>query len=209
MSSLRFPHGLYGITPNWADTDRLLNAITQAHAGGMTALQWRRKNGQQAELIEQASAIRALCKRLALPFIVNDNWQMAAQLDADGVHLGKDDGPIEQARQNLGPNKIIGCSCYNQLTLAQQAITAGADYIAFGAVYPSSTKPQAPKAGLDLIRRAKAIAGTHTAIVTIGGINTENAASLVQAGTDSIAVISSLFEAKDITQTARVFAGLF
>lgn len=212
MTSLRFPRGLYGITPNWADTNKLMDAITQAHAGGMTALQWRRKDGNPADLEQQAKKIQQLCKQLGLVFIINDNLELAHQLKSDGVHLGKDDGSMSEARKTLGKDRIIGCSCYNRLDLAEQAIKDDADYVAFGAVYHSPTKPDAPHAGLDLISKGKALAASQQyqpSVVTIGGITTENAGNLIKAGADNIAVISSLFDTQDITTTAKTFTAMF
>ncbi|MDY0308562.1 MAG: thiamine phosphate synthase [Castellaniella sp.] len=218
--ALRFPRGLYGITPDWADTDRLLTAIEHAHAGGMTALQWRRKHGAPADLRIQARAVRDLCLRLGLPLIINDDWRLAADLDADGAHLGRDDGVVTQARRALGPDKLLGCSCYDQPDLAAQRLRDDADYVAFGALYPSSVKPGAVRATLDQIRAGRHLADTHAsrspaggmrraAIVAIGGITPDNAAPVIQAGADSIAIISALFEAPDIRAAARRCAALF
>lgn len=212
MPSTKFPKGLYGITPDWPDTEKLCDAIKKAHAGGMTALQWRRKTGAITEQKKQALQIRELCQQLGLIFIINDSWQLALELDADGVHLGQDDGHTAPARQALGPKKIIGRSCYNRIDLAAKALADGVDYIAFGAVYPSSTKPHAPHASLELIHEGRDLVTAskpRPAIVTIGGINTNNAAPLLAAGTDSIAVINALFEAQDIQATATKFAELF
>lgn len=212
MSNTKFPKGLYGITPEWSDTEKLCQAITEAHAGGMVALQWRRKTGTPTEQKKQAQTIRDLCKKLGLIFIINDSWQLAVELDADGVHMGKDDGNIEPARQALGANKIIGRSCYNRIDLAAKALADGVDYIAFGAVYLSSVKPDAPHASLDLIREGRDLVSATSprpAIVTIGGIDTKNTAPLITAGADSVAVISALFGTNDIQTTAREFTKLF
>ena len=218
MMPPRFPRGLYGITPDWADTGRLLSAIGQAHAGGMTALQWRRKHGTAAELRAQAQAVRDLCRQLGLVLIINDDWQLAAELDADGAHLGRDDGAVQQARQALGPSKLIGCSCYNQPELAARRLAETADYIAFGAMYPSRVKPDAARATLDHIRAGRALveqppaaapASGRPSVVAIGGITPDNAAPVIQAGADSIAVISALFDAPDIQAAARRCAALF
>lgn len=220
MSPLRFPRGLYGVTPDWADTDRLLAAIEQAHAGGMTALQWRRKHGATTDLRAQALAVRDLCLRLDLALIVNDDWRLAAELDADGAHLGRDDGAIAQARLALGPDKLIGCSCYDQPELAARRLRDGADYIAFGALYPSGVKPDAVRATLDHVGAGRRLAEARisgapagemrrAAVVAIGGITPDNAAPVIRAGADSVAIISALFEAPDIRAAARRFAALF
>lgn len=216
----RFPRGLYGVTPDWADTGRLLAAIEQAHAGGMTALQWRRKHGAPADLRAQARAVRDLCLRLGLVLIVNDDWRLAADLDADGAHLGRDDGAVAQARLALGSDKLIGCSCYDQPELAARRLREDADYIVFGAMYPSSVKPDAVRATLDHVRAGRRLAEAQVsgapaggmrraAVVAIGGITPDNAAPVIQAGADSIAVISALFEAPDIRAAARRCADLF
>ncbi|MFA5662959.1 thiamine phosphate synthase [Castellaniella sp.] len=213
MNPTRLPRGLYGITPDWPDTDRLLEAIEQAHAGGMVALQWRRKQGAWAQWRSQARAVRDTCARLALPLIINDHWQLALEFDADGVHLGRDDADIGPVRAALGARRIIGCSCYDQLALAARRLAEGADYIAFGALYPSSVKPDAVRATLDHIHQGsllvQSMARPRPAVVAIGGLNAGNAAPVIQAGADGIAVISALFDAPDIEAAARRFQPLF
>jgi len=217
----RFPRGLYGITPQWSDMDRLTDAVTRAAQGGMVALQWRRKTlipppegaGTPAEHLAQARAMAALCRRLGLVFIVNDDWRLAQAVAADGVHLGRDDGSLHDARQALGAGKLIGCSCYDQPELARQAMAHGADYVAFGAVYPSATKPDAARATLAHIaqgrRMADACIRPRPAVVAIGGITPENAAAVVQAGADGVALIQGLFEAPDVTRAARACQDLY
>ncbi|MFA7438262.1 thiamine phosphate synthase [Castellaniella sp.] len=213
MNPIRFPRGLYGVTPDWSDTDRLLEAIRQAHAGGMAALQWRRKQGTPAQWRAQARAVRDTCAQLGLPLIINDHWRLALEFDADGVHLGRDDDAIGPVRQALGTGKIIGCSCYDQPALAARRLAEGADYIAFGALYPSSVKPDAVRATLDHIRQGsqlvQAMGPPRPAVVAIGGLNAGNAAAVIEAGADAIAVISALFEAADIAQAARRCQALF
>jgi len=211
---LRFVRGVYGVTPEWDDTDRLLRAIEQAARGGMTALQWRNKTATGPQRQAQARALAAGCKALGLVFIVNDSVELALQVDADGVHVGRDDPHPAQARALLGPDRLLGCSCYNQPGLAQQALQNGADYIAFGALYPSSIKPDAVRATTEHLRAARALAQAwpgerRPAVVAIGGINALNAAPVVQAGADSIALISGLFEAPDIEAAAAACAALF
>jgi len=210
--SIRFPRGLYGITPDWADTDRMLAAVEQAHAGGMAALQWRRKHGRPADLRAQLLALRQLSLELGLLLIVNDDWRLAADVDADGAHLGRDDGTIVQARMALGSDKIIGCSCYDQPGLAARRLTEDVDYVAFGALYPSRVKPDAVRATLDHIREGSRLAAAHEprpAVVAIGGITPDNAAPVIEAGADCIAVISAVFEAPDIRLAAARCTALF
>lgn len=212
-SSIRFPSGLYGITPEWATQwPRLLAAIEAAAAGGMVALQWRQKLLANEQQLEKASEIAALCKRLGVVFIVNDDIDLAIASQADGVHVGRDDASVQLARQKLGPKKIIGASCYNQLDRAQAAIAAGADYIAFGSVFSSSIKPEAVRAPLSLFAQSQkwlTPLKPRPALVAIGGITKQNAASVVAAGADSLAVISDLFNASDITQQAQSYSRLF
>jgi len=229
--ALRFPRGLYGIAPDWADTGRLMVAVQAAIRGGMRALQWRPKKTSHLESLAQGRQLADLCKAAGVTFIVNDSVAVAQQLDADGVHLGRGDGDWCQARATLdagkGQRKILGCSCYNELTLAQQALDAGADYIAFGAMYASSVKPQAARATVAYLRKAQQLVANHAdergqtaraAVVAIGGITPENAAPLLTAGADAIAVITALFggehqatstEAVDPEAVARACHKLF
>jgi len=211
-AALKFPRGLYGITPEWDDTDRLLRAVRAAAAGGMTALQWRRKIIEPSLRLPQARALAALCRDLGVCFIVNDDWRFAAAIDADGVHIGRDDGLAADARIALGPDKLLGCSCYNDPGLAGQALRAGADYVAFGAVYPSAIKPDAVRATLDTIRAGRELverAGPRPAVVAIGGITPGNAQAVIAAGADSVAMISGLFGAPDIRAAASACRALF
>lgn len=213
-SLLRFPKGLYGVTPEWDDTDKLLDAISAAASGGMVALQWRRKTATSDTRLAQIRRVAERCRKLGLLLIVNDDWRLAALVDADGVHLGREDGSIAQARLALGSDKIIGCSCYNQPALAVQALNADVDYIAFGAMYPSSVKPDAVRATLDDIEQGRMLvensrARPRAAVVAIGGITAHNAHPVVHAGADSIALISGLFDSDDIRGTAAKCAALF
>ena len=215
MTALRFPAGLYGVTPEWDDTDRLLDAVRAAAAGGMRALQLRRKNADSAQRAAQARALAPLCRELGVVFLINDHWRLALEVGADGAHLGRDDGDLAQARADAGPGLILGASCYNELDRAQALLDAGADYIAFGAVFSSPTKPQAVQAPLSLLAQARALAAEHAkthagipgkstraAVVAIGGITPALAPQVAQAGADSIAVITGLFEAPDIRAAA-------
>lgn len=215
MTALRFPAGLYGVTPEWDDTDRLLHAVRTAAAGGMRALQLRRKNADSVQRAAQARALAPLCRELGVVFLINDHWRLALEVGADGAHLGRDDGDLAQARADAGPGLILGASCYNELDRAQTLLDAGADYIAFGAVFSSPTKPQAVQAPLSLLAQARALATEHAkaharisgnstraAVVAIGGITPALAPQVAQAGADSIAVITGLFEAPDIQAAA-------
>jgi thiamine-phosphate pyrophosphorylase len=213
MMSLRFPRGLYGVTPEWDDTDKLLRAVRQAAAGGMRALQLRRKDAPAAMRRAQAATLARACRELGVVFLVNDHWELALEIGADGVHLGRDDGDPGQVRARA-PDLLIGVSCYDDIGRARAALDAGADYIAFGAVYPSPTKPAAVRAPLALFGQAQELARTRPAprpaVVAIGGITPANAALVAQAGADAVAVITGVFEAPDIgaaaAQCARAFA---
>lgn len=199
--------GLYAITPDYADTADLLRRAGLALAGGARVLQYRNKSATAALRLAQASALRELTREFAVPFIVNDDVHLAAQVDADGVHLGATDNGLIAARAVLGKRKIIGISCYNRLSLARDAVGAGADYVAFGAFYSSSVKPDAAVADVELLRRARAEFAVP--LVAIGGIAVQNGASLVNAGADALAVISALFDAADIQAAAQDFSKLF
>ena len=200
-------NGLYAITPDIADTDLLLAKIEAALQGGVSVLQYRNKHANYRLQTQQASAIFPLCKQYRVPFIINDSIELCLALDADGVHIGADDGNIAEVKASLGANKILGASCYNRFDLALSAQESGATYVAFGACFASSTKPHAPVASLDLFKQAKA--QLHIPAVAIGGITLTNARSVIQAGADSIAVINAIFSADDVKLAAQHFAHLF
>ncbi len=204
---LEFPGGVYAITPETADTERLLQQVGAALAGGVAAVQYRDKSGDVARRHEQASELVALCRQFRVPLIVNDDLRLADLTDADGVHLGRDDGSLREARIILGKNKFVGASCYQSLELAHAAQAAGADYIAFGSFFPSPTKPAAPRASLDLLREAAP--HIHMPLVAIGGITLANAPQLLDAGADCLAVLSALFDAPDIRASAHDLNQLF
>ena len=200
-------YGLYAITPDIADTDLLLAKVEAALQGGINMLQYRNKTANYRLQTQQARAILLLCRQYNVPLIINDSVKLCLTLDADGVHLGADDGNLAEVRAKLGKNKILGASCYNCFDLALQAQKAGASYVAFGACFSSSTKPNSPMAGLDLFTRAK----TELAVpcVAIGGINLENSAKVIESGADAIAVIGALFNTADIAKTSQQFTRLF
>ena len=204
---LKFPGGVYAITPESADTERLLMQVEAALAGGVAAVQYRDKSGDVARRHEQASELVALCRRFKVPLIVNDDLRLADLCDADGVHLGRDDGSLREARIILGRDKFIGTSCYQSLDLAQAAQAAGADYVAFGSFFASPTKPAAGRADAGLLREATQV--IHIPIVAIGGITLASAPPLLDAGADSLAVLSALFEAPDIRAAAHDLNQLF
>lgn len=199
--------GLYAITPESVDTATLLGQVKQVLRGGAQLLQYRSKSENVALKHEQATELLALCRTFHVPLIINDDMRLAALIDADGVHLGETDPALKEARINLGPDKIIGVSCYQDLDRALQFAEQGADYVAFGSFYPSSTKPQARPCSLSLLTQAKA--KLQVPIVAIGGITPENAPALIHAGADAVAVITALFEAADIELAAHFFSSLF
>lgn len=199
--------GLYAITPDEADTDLLLAKVEAALQGGIRVLQYRNKQASYKLQTQQASAILPLCKQHQVPFIINDSIELCLALNADGVHIGADDGNIAEVKARLGANKILGASCYNRFDLALSAQQAGATYVAFGACFASSTKPHAPVASLDLFKQANA--QLHIPAVAIGGITLENVPSVIQAGANSIAVINAIFNADDVKLAAQQFARLF
>jgi thiamine-phosphate pyrophosphorylase len=198
---------LYAITPDDPDTARLLNQVEQALRGGARILQYRNKSAYADLRQQQASALRELTHRFDTTFIVNDDAALAAAVGADGVHIGGGDGSVATARKLLGKDGIIGVSCYNRPPLAQEALRQGADYVAFGAFFPSSVKPDAVCAEVSMLQAARQ--ELDVPVVAIGGITSQNGAALVQAGADALAVISALWNAPDIAQAAREFNNLF
>lgn len=199
--------GLYAVTPEMADTAALISRVEAALRGGARMVQYRNKSTDRSLLRRQADAIARACRRSGACFIVNDSVPLAAETDADGVHLGSGDADIDTARRALGPDKLIGISCYNQLQRACEAQASGADYVAFGSFFASATKPGAQRADVDLLTRARRTLGVP--IVAIGGITPDNAQALVAAGADALAVVSALFDSADVERAARRFASLF
>ena len=203
----RWPaRGLYAITPDDADTPRLLSRAAAALDGGAAWLQYRNKAATAELRAAQAGALQPLCARYGVPLIINDDWRLAARLGADGAHIGAHDGEVAAARAALGGEALIGASCYDRIDLARDAVAAGASYVAFGAFFPSPTKPQARRAHLSLLGDA---AGLKVPRVAIGGVTADNAASLVAAGADLVAVITAVFEAGDPASATRAFARCF
>jgi len=199
--------GLYAITPDLADTQKLIKQVRLALEGGARALQYRNKSADQSLKLQQASALMRVCREAAVPMIVNDDLELALEINAGGVHLGSSDCPIADARIRLGKHKLLGASCYNDLQRALQCEAEGADYVAFGRFFSSTVKPDAVRAPFKLLRNAKL--RLNVPVVAIGGINLQNAALLIEAGADAVGVISALFNASDIVETAKKFASLF
>jgi len=190
--------GLYAVTPEGGDVERKLRLALE---GGIALLQYRSKSINRS----RAQAVVGLAREFGVPVIVNDDVELALELGADGAHLGRDDGALSIARRRLS-GKLLGASCYNDLALARAAVQAGADYVAFGSVFPSPTKPQAVRAPLGLFKEARALG---VPLAAIGGITLASAPQLIAAGADLVAVISDLFDAPDIRQRARDYGKLF
>jgi thiamine-phosphate pyrophosphorylase len=199
--------GLYAVTPDITDTEELLRKARLALQGGARVLQYRNKSADAKLKSQQAEALRKLTREFGATYIVNDDVPLAAQVDADGVHLGGEDGTVAEARALLGSQKLIGVSCYNRPSLAHEAVKQGADYVAFGAFFPSSVKPGAVKAEVAMLQTARQELAVP--IVAIGGITLSNCPVLIEAGADALAVISALFDAPDIEIAAREFSTLF
>jgi thiamine-phosphate pyrophosphorylase len=198
--------GLYAITPGTVETRRLVALVEAALAGGAALVQYRAKAANDAHALEQARALVAVCRAAHVPLIVNDSVELALAADADGVHLGRDDIDPREARGKM-PGGLIGVSCYADVARARAAAAAGADYVAIGSVFPSSTKPSAVRAPLELLRAAGQ--ASSLPVVAIGGITPSNARRVIDAGADMLAVIAAVFEAPDVKGAAAQFARLF
>lgn len=196
---------LYAITDSDLLPDQMLfDGVSAALEGGCRLVQYRDKSSDKSRRFADAEQLLQLCHQYDAKLIINDDIELAKSIQADGVHLGQDDGSPSRARDFLGADFIIGVTCHDSLMLAQQALAGSANYIAFGRFFPSKTKPLAPPAPLELLREARKVAG-EIPIVAIGGITLENAASVLAAGADLIAVSHSLFGAPDIAEQARKF----
>lgn len=199
--------GLYAITPDIDDTDLLIKKVEAALQGGINILQYRNKQANHKLQTQQARALLPLCRQYNVPLIINDSVKLCLTLDADGLHLGADDGNLAEVRARIGENKILGASCYNRFDLALTAQSQGADYVAFGACFPSNTKPNAPVADLSLFDRARDELNVPS--VAIGGINLQLASQVIEAGADAIAVIQAIFTADDVKLASQQFSQLF
>ncbi len=197
--------GLYLVTPDDADAARLLTRVVPLLPFA-ACLQLRSKTIAAPDLRDVATALRDACRQRGVTFIINDDPRLAREVDADGVHLGEHDGAIADARNLLGDTAIIGASCYADLKRARQAVAAGADYVAFGAFFPSPTKPGARCASPALLEDSASLGVPR---VAIGGITPDNARLLLAAGADLIAAISGVFDAPDPVAAARAYLSCF
>jgi thiamine-phosphate pyrophosphorylase len=195
--------GLYAITPDMADTEGLLRRAEQALKAGVAMLQYRNKVISKDKRLLQARELAPLARGYGVPLIVNDDVEIALSVGANGAHLGKEDGELKTARTKLA-GKILGASCYDDLQSARQAVSLGADYVAFGSVFPSPTKPGAVRAPLSLFK-----SNLGVPLCAIGGITLENAPAVIAAGASLLAVISDLFDAPDIAGRAAAYRRLF
>ena len=201
--------GLYAITPDEALTMRLVAQVAAVVAGGAVLVQYRNKSASRDLRRQQIIALLPVCHTGGARLIVNDDIELAVELNADGAHLGRDDihgASLFAARETLGPQRILGVSCYNELSRAERAALAGADYLAVGSMFASSTKPAATRAGLETLAETRRF---NLPVAAIGGITLDNAPTLIAAGADLLAVISDLFDAADIQQQAQNYAALF
>ena len=206
-ATLKFPPGLYGVTPEWDDAIKLEHAVRAAARGGMTSLQLRHKGQDRAQRREIALRLKDICGETGVVFLINDDWQLALEVGADGVHLGRDDDAPAQVRRAVGPDMLIGVSCYADVVRAESFLSEGVAYIAFGAMFASQTKPLAPPAPLSVLTAGRALCeklpSPRPGVVAIGGITVQNAPQLIAAGVDTIAVVGGLFMSDHIEETAR------
>lgn len=208
MASSADISGLYAITDEeLLPAGQLLNAVHRALQGGARVVQYRDKTKDSRKRLAQAEGLQHLCAGFGRPLIINDDVALAVRVGAAGVHIGREDGAVAAARTALGAGRLIGVSCYNDLDLARAAVTQGADYVAFGRVYPSATKPGDIYAPLHLIRAAAA--ELSCPVVAIGGITANNAGPVIAAGATAVAVIGDLFSSGDVAAAARAIANLF
>ena len=203
-----FPfEGLYAITDSGLHGDDIARQVERAIEGGARVVQYRDKSNDNARRTDEAVAILAVCRRHGVPLLINDDVELAQRIQAHGVHLGRDDVGLVEARRILGENAIVGMSCYNRIDLARQAHADGADYLAFGRFFSSESKPGAVQANPGLLAEARAL--LDCPLVAIGGITAQNGRPLIEAGADMLAVIRGVFAADDVRAAARSISQLF
>ncbi len=199
--------GLYIVTPDWDDTQQLLQSTEAALRGGASLVQYRHKTATDALRRAQAECLLALCRSYRVPLIINDFVDLCIALDADGVHVGGTDASVAKVRAAVGPDKIVGASCYGDLQLARDAYRAGASYVAFGGFYPSRVKKYDVSTTPHIISQSKV--DIPLPVVVIGGMTQQNAVLLVAQGTDMVAAISSVYSSDNPEAAAREFVNLF
>jgi thiamine-phosphate pyrophosphorylase len=199
--------GLYLVTPNWDDTDRMIAATRAALDGGAAMVQYRHKEAGTALRMEQAAALLAVCRRYNRPLVINDHVDLCVTLDADGVHVGGTDVSVRTAREQLGRDKIVGASCYGDLDRAHSAQVQGATYAAFGGFYPSQVKKYTFRTDPSILEQARQRIALP--LVVIGGMTPENARPLVAKGAHMVAAITSIYAEADPCEAAKQFDQLF
>ena len=199
--------GLYLVTPDWDDTQQLLEITEAGLRGGAAVLQYRHKTANAALRREQAECLQALCRTYKVPFIINDHIDLCLELDANGIHVGGTDETIAAVRAAVGPDKIVGASCYGDIALAREAHRNGASYVAFGGFYPSKVKKYPVTTPPEIVAQSKR--EIPLPAVVIGGMTRENSAPLVAQGADMVAAISSVYLAGNPQSAARAIADLF
>ena len=199
--------GLYLVTPDWDDTERLLAVSEQGIRGGASLLQYRHKTASPDLRSEQAAALLILCRRFNVPLIINDHLELCESIDADGIHVGGTDASVASMRARLGVSKIVGASCYGDLQLARDAQASGASYVAFGGFYPSRVKKYAVTTKPDIINRA--LEELNLPLCVIGGMTAENSRELIAHGAHMVAAISSVYAANDPRLAALEFSKMF
>ncbi|MDQ1363904.1 MAG: thiamine-phosphate pyrophosphorylase [Pseudomonadota bacterium] len=200
--------GLYVITDEQRIAqNRFAETVEQVLRGGARIIQYRDKSADRTKRLAQAKTLKMLCEKYQSALIINDDTELALQIDADGVHIGQHDASLADARRQLGRHKIIGVSCYNNFSLAQSAAQHGANYIAFGSFFPSTTKPDAVRAETALLARARQ--ELNIPVCAIGGITLDNASALIRHGADMIAVINDVFGNNDTESRCRNLSALF
>ena len=205
----RVPTGLYAITDSrLTPAATLIASVEAAIRGGTVMVQYREKSAPMAERLAQARNLQSVCAAANIPLLINDDVELAKRVGAAGVHLGQTDGSASEARRLLGDNAIIGITCHADLALAKAAMEGGADYLAFGRFFTSSTKPEASAAAIDILATAKKF---NRPVTAIGGITTDNGERLIRAGADLLAVAGGLFEESfgATEQNAKAFQRLF
>lgn len=206
MPLLPFPsRGLYAVTGEIEDLPTLRSQITQVLAGGAQIVQLRDKHHRVD--INGAKCLLDLCHQFGVPFLVNDNIELAYEIEADGVHLGRNDADLEEAIVRLGKDAIVGVSCYGDLQRAREAEARGATYVAFGSFFPSKSKPHATPAPISILPKARKV--LRCPIVAIGGITPDNGRELIEAGADLLAVIGGLFAMDDPLKASTRYQRLF
>ncbi len=196
QSKMRTLLRLYAVTDrSWVGIQTLLEQIESSLLGGTTLVQLREKDLSDCEFIQEAISVKRLCERFGIPLLINDNVNVALRSGADGVHLGQDDLPLQEARKMLGPNKIIGISTHT-VEEAMEAEQGGADYVGVGSVFATQTKLDANVLSIDYIREI--CQAVTIPVVAIGGIKEENMDVLRNTGVAGIAVVSAIFGQPDI-----------